>query len=71
MWYWKGFKSLAAAKAYAREKGGIVFYDRRTPVRQLMTDTAKEFYYVCEAAGINPAEWPYVVTLPAGTRRKH
>lgn len=61
MWRVDGFATKEEAKRFAKEHGGYVCWEQRTPKRKQLTEMGKEYIIAAQATGIDTKKYPYFV----------
>ena len=61
MWRVDGFKTMEEARAYRKEHGGMILWEKRTPKKNALTDTGREYLLAAQAVGLDTVKYPYCV----------
>ncbi len=57
----QGFKTYDEAKAFQKERGGMICWEERTPKRKALTRRGKEYRLAAGWVGLDTEKYPYLV----------
>ena len=57
----QGFKTKEEAKAFQREHGGLLCWDKRSPRTGKPIAEGIEYDTIVHAGGLDPNKWPYAL----------